>query len=104
MGTSIENKNQLKQELLLQAHKCGVPDHLINGLISYIVEGVPTGGCLRAILENNLMEAFSRADVSTAIGMQNICSFLYNHAPSGCFGDHEIVSTWIKNVSNRKGI
>lgn len=71
-----------------------VPEHLHEGLIEYIVDGRPVGGFLQAVLENDLLEAFGRADHESAAGLQNLCAFLYNDAPSACFGSPEFVRAW----------
>src|SRR3990167_9777566 len=83
-----------RTELAGRACERGVPHHLIDGLVEYIVDGRPTGRFLHAVLENDLMEAYSRADIHSAAGMQAIVTFLYNDAPSGCFGSPEIVRGW----------
>lgn len=90
--------------IFLQGHAlvCGVPDHLIDGLLNYIIHGVPTGGFLTAVLENNLMEAFGRADIESALGLRHVCAFLYNHAPAGCYGNPMRVEAWIQMHADRR--
>lgn len=83
------------EDLTLKAEMIGVPDHLIDGLVRYIIDGQPTGDCLRAILANDLMEAFSRADEYTAIGMKKTVTFIYSYAPAGCHGSYAKVDAWL---------
>lgn len=83
-----------KERLRNKAIICGVPDGLIEGLLRFIVE---PGSCLQAILENDLMESFDRADEYTAAGMKNICTFLYSYAPGACHGSKERAATWVEH-------
>ena len=87
------------KELHFHAMKSGVPDHLIGGLLRYLVHHIHPGDCLTAILENDLMEAFGRADIETAIGMRHILIFLYNYVPKHCYGNKEKVANWLKGDS-----
>lgn len=76
--------------------ECGVPEHLIGGLARYIVEGVPTGGCLHSILAHDLEDACERADALTLAGMSSIKEFLDDYAPAGCHGSYEKVELWVR--------
>ena len=67
-----------------------------DGLLRYAKEGIPTGGFLRAVLENDLMEAFARADRQNTDDMEEIVSFVYNDLPSACHGSPEIVKKWLE--------
>lgn len=90
--------------LTVKALVCGVPAHLIPGLVRYIVYGIPTGDFLRAVLSDNLMDAMGRADEETAERMKQICSFLYHHSPAACRGSDEAVTQWIvRNGATRGG-
>ena len=42
-----------------------IPDNMRDALDRYVKQGIPTGGCLRAILANDLMQAFARAPTLT---------------------------------------
>jgi hypothetical protein len=61
----------------------------------YVSDGVPTGDFLRAVFENNLMEAFGRADIDNRHSMFEICSYIYNNCPSICWGSKKQVQDWI---------
>lgn len=81
-----------------EAKLSGVPSHLVEPLALYIAFGIPPGDCLTAILANDLMEAFGRADEGTARGMRNICTFIYSYAPSGCHGSYETVEEYARLI------
>ncbi len=76
-----------------------IPDELKRGLDDYAQHGTPTGGFLRAVLANDLMEAVGRADDNNVRLLKEICSYIYNEMPSrhtGCWGSYEAVDAWIE--------
>lgn len=89
-------EKRVKEQLKDRARYSGVPEHTIDGLVDYIVDGIPPGRFLTAVLENNLMEAFGRADSMNTAALAQIAGFLYNFAPSGCHGSPANVRAWIK--------
>ena len=70
------------------------PETLV-GLKRYVEERVPTGDFLLAVLENNLMEAFGRADEENRADMFEICEYVYNEMPMLCHGSPEKVKAWL---------
>lgn len=73
----------------------GVPAHLRGGLMRYLLYRIPPGHFLLAVLSNDLKEAMGRADVDSRAGLFNIVSFLYNNAPSSCWGNPDKVHEWL---------
>jgi hypothetical protein len=61
----------------------------------YIMHGVEPGGFLRAVLENNLKEACMHADDENRYLLFDYVFFLYNEAPSTCWGSSQAVDHWI---------
>ena len=49
----------------------------------------------RAVLENNLKEAFARADLESRAALYEIVKWCYWEIPSNCWGSHEKVEAWI---------
>lgn len=49
---------------------------------------------MRAVLTNDLMGAFAHADETNAACMKGWVLFLYNHAPSECYGSLEKLNAW----------
>lgn len=73
-----------------------LPEHCREGVRLYVEEGVPVGDFLTAVLENNLVEAFARADEVNAERMRDYADFLWNEAPSPCWGSGEKVAKWLE--------
>jgi hypothetical protein len=68
--------------------------------------GVPTGDFLNAVLTNDLVEAFGRADEQNALDMHEIVKYIYNHMPSGCWRTKEKITAWIehKGLSGKEDV
>lgn len=73
-----------------------VKESTLNGLDRYAQNRIPTGDFLRAVLENDLMQAMGRADESNRAAMFSICGYVYNELPSACHGSPEKVKAWLK--------
>jgi hypothetical protein len=67
---------------------------------NYVKHKIPTGDFLRAVLENNLMEAMGRADELSRLELYDICYYIYNNAPISCHGSPEKVKKWLSSKNN----
>lgn len=72
-----------------------LPPHLRAGMRRYLVERVPTGSFLRAVLENDHMQAVGRADDESAAALPYIAQFLNLHAPANSHGSPSAVAAWL---------
>lgn len=72
-----------------------VPEHMWGGVERYYLLGVAPGHFLNALLSNDLMEAFKRADDLNVAAMHDWVRFLYNFTPSQSFGSPERVRAWL---------
>ena len=73
-----------------------VPDRMLGALQRYVDHGIAPGDFLTAILSNDLREACGRADDENRHLIFEYVKFLYNNAPSGCWGSEENFRNWIK--------
>jgi hypothetical protein len=71
-----------------------IPDHCKEGLRGYIENGTPVGSFLSALLSNDLRGAFNKADATNAARIKNYLMFLYNEAPSECWGSPDKYAGW----------
>jgi len=67
----------------------------------YVQKGVPLGDFLTAVMANDLMEAFSRADENNTRHMRDIVFYVYNHTPHICHGNYGLVDEWI--IKHKEG-
>lgn len=68
-----------------------ISHELIAGLQRYRDDHIPTGSFLRAVLENDLKEACSRADHTNQPQLFNIVQYIYDELPSNIWGSKEAV-------------
>lgn len=73
-------------EFLTKARELGIPAPCAEGLTAHVYDGRPVGHFLTAVLENNLKEACSRADLDNRRCLYEYVFLLYNYAPAGCWG------------------
>jgi hypothetical protein len=81
---------------MLDYSKIPVP-YMVEGM-RYYMERAPVmhGDFLIALLSNDLMEAFGRADDTNRAAMFEWCRWLYNEAPLGSYGSKEAVRQWLE--------
>ncbi len=73
-----------------------IPEHMHCAITDYIVDGIPPGDFLTAVLSNDLQEAVARADSENQAALVQWVCWLYNEAPSDCWGSLEKVADWIQ--------
>ena len=71
-----------------------IPIGILDALESYVNDGVCPGHFLRACLENNFVEAATRADNMSLRALPQIARLIYNHTPYQCWGDKKAVKRW----------
>lgn len=71
-----------------------VPPHLWQGITNHIIYGGDTGNFLTAMFRNDFLNAATGADEVTSARFYDLALFLFNYAPSPCFGSHEAVGRW----------
>jgi hypothetical protein len=75
-----------------------IPPYMWGGLERYFVNHVPPGSFLTAVLENDLMEAFARADDTNSENLRKYAQFLYCFAPRGSYGSAAAVRDWLVSI------
>ncbi len=70
---------------------------IIEGVILYVVAGVPVGSFLEAVITNDLKEACGRADDLNRYHLFDIVSLLYNEVPMKCWGSPAAYVAWVRS-------
>ena len=73
-----------------------LPAHMQDTARLYVEKGIPGGSFFTAVVSNDLMRAFARADETNADAMRDWVMWLYNDAPGGCYGSPERVRAWME--------
>jgi hypothetical protein len=76
---------------------CGIPDYMHDGLVLWVLHGIPTGSFLWAVLENDLSTACACADETNQHRLFNYVKWLHNHAPIGSWGSPRVVQQWYES-------
>ena len=79
-----------------------LPPSLRGGMELYIEQGVPPGHFLTAVVENDLRGACARADDVNRHLLWEIVDWIYNEAPSPCWGSPAKVSAWLMSAERRR--
>jgi hypothetical protein len=88
----------MDSEKLKQMYQPGlhlIPAHMRGAVIRYLENGIPPGGFLTAVLSNDLMGAFAKADDENATAMRGWAMFVHNHMPTGAHGSPDKVRAWL---------
>ena len=75
----------------------GLPESLQDGMQRYLEHGIRAGDFLTNVLSNDLSGAVSRADSKNINLLPDIVRWIYNEAPSGCWGSDIKVEAWLDN-------
>lgn len=84
------------------AHR--VPHSILEYLIEYAHGEIPhePGHFLTAVLCNDLMGAYSRADTFSIAAMHDIVTFIYNELPAGSYGSRSAMASWLEAACDRR--
>lgn len=74
-----------------------VPYYMMDAVKRYVINRIPPGSFLSAVICNDLREAVGRADDENAANLSNWVRFFYNYTPSGCWGSPDNFQRWLSN-------
>lgn len=86
----------------LTENKYTIDDGIMASLDRYAAHGTPTGGFLRAVLENDLRESFARADQFNRRNLFDIVRYCWNELPGDCWGSPERVAKWLDRKATER--
>lgn len=97
-----ERKKMLRENTYNNELWNRIPAHMQESLRAYIEEARPVGHFLAAVLNNNLKEAVNRADEENLRAIPDYIKWLYNYAPSACWGYDDATMRWSFLVKREK--
>ena len=74
-----------------------IPELTKNAIDRYVNNRTSPGGFVTAVLENDLMEAYARADSGNINAMYDIVKYVYNEIPMACWGSSKKVYDWLNS-------
>jgi len=66
-----------------------IPQGVYDSMVRYVVNHLLPGSFLKAVIENDLMQAIAYADDDSLRSMRAISKFFWNHTPNDCWGSTE---------------
>ena len=78
------------------------PPKIVESLERYTAEGIPPGGFLRAVLENDLATAFRSADEVNLEMLPHIVAYIWNEVPASAWGSRANVNAWLNAFNERQ--
>ena len=85
------------EECRSHEHYSLIPESTIWTINEYVRYGVPPGHFGHAILSNDLVESFGKADERNRAAMFEICMFLYQEVPALFRGSMKEVDDWLNH-------
>lgn len=73
-----------------------IPAHMMEALERYIEHHSPVGDFLSAVIRNDLRTAVEKADDVNIRNLPAYIAYLYNEAPSACWGSPERLHNWLQ--------
>ena len=74
-----------------------VDQDLIDSFNRYLIDGIPFGSFLEAVVCNQLFQAWQRADWRNSERLKEICQFIYSEFPAGSHGSIQNYTAWLDN-------
>lgn len=101
MSLEIRQMSQLELELMVMREREDRDKHKLTEdniapLKRWVEQGIEPGGFLRAVICNDLREATARADRFNRRKLFEYVEWLYNEAPSACWGSETRYNNWIE--------
>lgn len=81
-----------------------IPEVTMGALERYVLQGIPTGSFLEAVLSNDLFDAMARADACNMEALPAIVGYIAQRFPRGCYGTRETYVAWCEAARARMAV
>lgn len=75
---------------------------MLDALRRYVDDHCPVGDFLTSVICNDLREACGRADEDNLRNLPAFVAYLYNEAPSPCWGSKEKMQKWLERAQDKE--
>ena len=93
---------KLSDNAKAKMYECGIPEYMHGGIVRYYENGIPPGGFLSAVIDNNLREAAGRADAQNQQALIGYVTWFYNYAPGGTWGYQGAVDDYLRAFHDQR--
>lgn len=105
MDLADEVELRLQEQRMQRAEAAApaiIPRRTLEALTRYAVHQIPTGGFLRAVLENKLLDAVQAADGENLAAFVPIVQYVFNNLPAASWGSPQAVRAWVQKRKERE--
>lgn len=78
------------------------PPHLQQSITEFVTFGRPTGGFLRAVIENDLLESVARADPQNVVLLPHVAQFVRENVPASLLGSAEAYDRHVESMTRAR--
>jgi hypothetical protein len=89
------SNQDMLEEGLTEEYYATLPPTMLAPLYAYVLDGVPPGGFLTAVITNDLSGAITKADIANFKHLRRWVLFFHWHTPSACHGSQAHMDAWI---------
>ncbi|HEY5960943.1 MAG TPA: hypothetical protein VIV60_30515 [Polyangiaceae bacterium] len=91
---AIDNCDSFPDLAVPSPQEC--PESVRVSILNYLERGIPPGDFVQAVLANEFVEAFCRADMNNIHAMHHIAAYVYHTVPAIAYGSRTIVKAVIE--------
>lgn len=95
----MQNMWKTKEELIESLDRYAIPAYMYDGIARYVFDGLPPGGFLTSVFENDLYLSVARADDTNRKYLIEYVRWLYNEAPHEIYGERGVVKQYCSQVA-----
>ena len=91
-----EEKVTMRGYWTTEAGQHGIPEHMVEGVVAYIVDHQKPGGFLGDLLSGRWPRAIAHADKDNQEALAQWGKFLFFSVPAVAYGSAEKVKDWLE--------
>lgn len=76
--------------------------NIVGGFKRWVEEGIYPGSFTTSVLENNLHQAYARADYTNKPILGSIIKWVYWNLPANCWGSKEKMKEWKQKKDDQR--
>jgi hypothetical protein len=89
-----DQRKHLHVKILEGLARTRIPEYMHDGILMYLLDGIPPGDFLAAVINNDLAEACRAADDTNIRVLVQYVRFFYNDAPALAWGRTGALDAW----------
>jgi hypothetical protein len=91
-----------REYLMDKCAEYGIPSHMHNALVSYCIDGRPTSGFLRLLIDGDLFGCLGRADPKNRESLYSYALFFYNARHGAPYGYKGAYKSWLDKKAEER--